>query len=113
MELVDIVIIGLVVYIIMRLMNSRSCPKTENFSINTQDSALREKLTKELIPEIQNLRTSANTLFETQINNIGSHNITRENAQEDLLNLIASQRIGFENRLNTLIDQIEGMVRQY
>lgn len=112
MELIDIVVIGLVVFIIMRLLNGRKCQK-EDFMVKTQDSALREKLIKELIPEIQNLRTSANTLFESQINNISSHNITRENAQQDLLNLIENQRIGFEGRLNKLIGQIEGMVKQY
>lgn len=127
-------------------MSKQSCGKQENFENNypiindlrsssspfRSDQPLRTKLKKELIPQLQNLKTGFDTAFDSIINDLELKKISERvgctkreqelintgaidpNAlQKDLVGLVNAKKLENQSRIDEMVRQVEQMVIQY
>lgn len=123
-------------------MSKQSCGKQENFENNypiindlrssSFDQPLRTKLKKELVPQLQNLKTGFDTVFDSIINDLELKKISERvgctkreqelintgaidpNAlQKDLVGLVNAKKLENQSRIDEMVRQVEQMVIQY
>lgn len=132
-----LLIIGALIYLIFR-MSKQECGKkqvTEKFENNypiINDQPLREKLKKELVPRLQNLRTAFDSVFDNINNYMDLKKISERvgctKREQELLNtgaldpyalqntlkdLVNTTKAEYQSRIDDMIRQVEQMVIQY
>lgn len=143
MNFLNLLIIGALIYLIFK-MNKQSCgmnkgvkevkvqEKFENNYPIVNDMPLRDKLKKELVPQLQNLRTGFDTVFDSINNYLDMKKIServgctkREQElidtgaidpyalQNTLKNLVDTKKAEYKSRVDEMVRQVEQMVIQY
>lgn len=133
MNYLDILIVGALIYLLIRMRNS-TCnnnkqEKFENQYPITNNEPLREKLRKELVPQLENLKTGFDTVFDSINNSLDSKQISERigctkreqitgaiepNAlQNELKSLVNSKKAEYQSRVDEMVRQVEQMVIQY
>jgi hypothetical protein len=130
-NILNLIIIGTLIYLIFRI-SKQSCGKQEKFESNypkINEEPLRDKLKKELIPQLQNLRTGFDTSFDSITNSLGvSERIGCTRREQELINtgaidpnalqknltgLVNAKKVEHQSRIDEMIRQVEQMIIQY
>lgn len=129
-RILNYIIIGALIFLVFR-MSKKQCVSKEGFENNypiINDQPLREKLRKELVPQLQNIKTGFDTVFDSinnylDMNKISDRvgctkreqevNMDQNGLQNSLKNLVDTKKAEYQSRIDEMVRQVEQMIIQY